>query len=69
MLKRQQAFPGPAKLHTNLDLAIMGEESLPLTTMRILRGAFDDSDLPFNRLGQSASAALPQIPSLQPLLV
>jgi hypothetical protein len=25
----------------------MGEESLPLTTMRILRDALDDSDLPF----------------------
>ena len=25
----------------------VGEESLPLTTIRILRDAFDDSDLPF----------------------
>jgi len=25
----------------------MGDESLPVTTMRILRDAFDDSDLPF----------------------
>ncbi len=39
---------GPAKAHSDLDLAIMGEEPLPLTTMRILRDAFDDSDLPFH---------------------
>jgi hypothetical protein len=25
----------------------MGDELLPVTTMRILRDAFDDSDLPF----------------------
>ena len=38
---------GPAKPYSDLDLVIMGEEPLPLTTMRILRDAFDDSDLPF----------------------
>ena len=37
---------GTAKPHSDLDLVIMGEEPLPLTTMRILRDAFDDSDLP-----------------------
>jgi len=38
---------GPAKPYSDLDLVIMGDEPLPLTTMRILRDAFDDSDLPF----------------------
>ena len=38
---------GTAKPHSDIDLVIMGDESLPVTTMRILRDAFDDSDLPF----------------------
>jgi len=38
---------GTAKPYSDLDLVIMGDESLPVTTMRILREAFDDSDLPF----------------------
>ena len=36
-----------AKPFSDLDLVIMGDEPLPVTTMRILRDAFDDSDLPF----------------------
>ena len=35
-----------AKPHSDIDLVIMGDELLPVTTMRILRDAFDDSDLP-----------------------
>ena len=38
---------GTAKPHSDIDLVIMGDEPLPVTTMRILRDAFDDSDLPF----------------------
>lgn len=38
---------GRAKPHSDIDLVIMGDELLPVTTMRILRDAFDDSDLPF----------------------
>jgi len=38
---------GTAKPHSDVDLVIMGVEQLPITTMRILRDAFDDSDLPF----------------------
>ena len=38
---------GTAKPFSDLDLVIMGDEPLPVTTMRILRDAFDDSDLPF----------------------
>lgn len=38
---------GTAKPHSDIDLVIMGNESLPVTTIRILRDAFDDSDLPF----------------------
>lgn len=38
---------GTAKPHSDIDLVIMGDELLPVTTMRILRDAFDDSDLPF----------------------
>jgi uncharacterized protein len=38
---------GTAKPHSDIDLVIMGDEVLPVTTMRILRDAFDDSDLPF----------------------
>jgi type I restriction enzyme S subunit len=38
---------GTAKPFSDLDLVIMGGEPLPVTTMRILRDAFDDSDLPF----------------------
>ena len=38
---------GAAKPYSDIDLVIMGDEPLQLTTMRILRDAFDDSDLPF----------------------
>jgi type I restriction enzyme S subunit len=38
---------GRAKSHSDIDLVIMGDELLPVTTMRMLRDAFDDSDLPF----------------------
>jgi type I restriction enzyme S subunit len=38
---------GTAKPFSDLDLVIMGDEPLPVTTLRILRDAFDDSDLPF----------------------
>jgi len=38
---------GTAKPHSDIDLVIKGDEPLPVTTMRILRDAFDDSDLPF----------------------
>lgn len=38
---------GTAKPYSDLDLVIMEDEPLPVTTMRILRDAFDDSDLPF----------------------
>jgi type I restriction enzyme S subunit len=38
---------GTAKPHSDIDLVIMEDEPLPVTTMRILRDAFDDSDLPF----------------------
>lgn len=38
---------GTAKPHSDIDLVIMGDEALPVTTMRKLRDAFDDSDLPF----------------------
>lgn len=38
---------GRSKPHSDLDLVIMGEELLPVTTIRKLRDAFDDSDLPF----------------------
>lgn len=38
---------GAAKPYSDIDLVIMGDEVLPVTTMRILRDAFDDSDLPF----------------------
>ncbi|MBK5275874.1 MAG: nucleotidyltransferase domain-containing protein [Desulfuromonadales bacterium] len=38
---------GTAKPYSDIDLVIMGDELLPVTTMRILRDAFDDSDLPF----------------------
>lgn len=38
---------GTAKQFSDLDLVIMGDEPLPVTTMRILRDAFDDSVLPF----------------------
>jgi predicted nucleotidyltransferase len=36
-----------AKPHSDIDLVIMGDKLLPVTTMRILHDAFDDSDLPF----------------------
>lgn len=39
---------GRAKSHSDIDLVIMGEESLSVTTMRKLRDAFDDSDLPYH---------------------
>ena len=38
---------GTAKPYSDLDLVIIGDELLPVTTIRILRDAFDDSDLPF----------------------
>lgn len=38
---------GTAKPHSDLDLVIMGDAPLPVTKMRILRDAFEDSDLPF----------------------
>jgi type I restriction enzyme S subunit len=38
---------GTAKPYSDIDLVILGDELLPVTTMRILRDAFDDSDLPF----------------------
>lgn len=38
---------GTAKPYSDIDLVIMGDEPLPVTTIRILRDAFDDSDLPF----------------------
>ena len=38
---------GTAKPYSDIDLVIMGDELLPVTSMRILRDAFDDSDLPF----------------------
>lgn len=36
-----------AKPYSDIDLVIMADTPLPVTTMRILRDAFDDSDLPF----------------------
>lgn len=38
---------GTTKPYSDLDLVIMGSETLPVTTMRILRDAFEESDLPF----------------------
>ena len=38
---------GPAKLFSDLDLVVMGEEPLDLVTRARLRDAFDDSNLPF----------------------
>lgn len=38
---------GRSKPHSDLDLVIMSEELLPVSTIRKLRDAFDDSDLPF----------------------
>lgn len=38
---------GTSKPHSDIDLVIMGDEALPLATMRMLRDEFDDSDLPF----------------------
>lgn len=38
---------GRAKPFSDVDLVIMGDEELPVRTMRILRDAFEDSDLPF----------------------
>ncbi|HIJ95639.1 MAG TPA: nucleotidyltransferase domain-containing protein [Desulfuromonadales bacterium] len=38
---------GTAKPNSDIDLVVMGDDPLPLTTMRILRDSFDDSDLPF----------------------
>lgn len=38
---------GTFKPHSDIDLVIMGDEMLSVTTMRILRDALDDSDLPF----------------------
>lgn len=36
-----------AKKHSDLDLAILGEEALSLTALAALRDAFEESDLPF----------------------
>ncbi|MFO0691314.1 MAG: nucleotidyltransferase domain-containing protein [Myxococcota bacterium] len=36
-----------AKKHSDLDLAILGEEALSLTALAALRDAFAESDLPF----------------------
>jgi predicted nucleotidyltransferase len=36
-----------AKKHSDLDLAILGEDALSLTTLAALRDAFAESDLPF----------------------
>ncbi len=36
-----------AKKHSDLDLAILGEEALSLTALAVLRDAFAESDLPF----------------------
>jgi predicted nucleotidyltransferase len=38
---------GSVKRFSDLDLAIMGDEPLPLTVLADLREAFDESDLPF----------------------
>ncbi len=38
---------GRSKQFSDLDLVIMGDDALPVTTIRKLRDAFDDSDLPF----------------------
>ena len=38
---------GAAKRHSNLDLAILGDEPLPLDTMSALAEDFVESDLPF----------------------
>jgi len=38
---------GRAKKYSDLDLAIMSEESLPLTKIADLKEAFDESDLVF----------------------
>jgi predicted nucleotidyltransferase len=38
---------GTAKPHSDLDLVIMGDEPIPVMTLRKLRDAFDDSELPF----------------------
>lgn len=69
---------GTAKPHSDLDLVIMGDELLPVTTTRTLRDAFDDSDLPFQVdlvewAGTSeefrkviASSAIPLFPHILP---
>lgn len=36
-----------SKQFSDLDLVIMGDDALSVTTLRKLRDAFDDSDLPF----------------------
>lgn len=38
---------GRAKPYSDLDLAILGSEALPLARMAELREAFQESDLPF----------------------
>jgi predicted nucleotidyltransferase len=38
---------GTARSHSDLDLAIMGKQQLPLSTLGTLIDAFQNSDLPF----------------------
>lgn len=38
---------GTAKRHSDLDLAIMGDDPVPALTLEELRDDLDDSDLPF----------------------
>ena len=38
---------GHAKPFSDLDLVVMGDEPLSLTTLAEIRDAFDESDLPF----------------------
>ncbi|MDO8526890.1 MAG: nucleotidyltransferase domain-containing protein [Deltaproteobacteria bacterium] len=38
---------GKAKPHSDLDLAIVGKEKIPSTTLSLLKADFEESDLPF----------------------
>lgn len=38
---------GTAKSYSDLDLAVVGKEELPPDTLRLLKEAFEESDLPF----------------------
>lgn len=55
---------GQAKTHSDLDLAVMGEEPIPDLVQAELRADFEESDLPF-RVGllawQDAPAGLREI--------